>query len=96
MDVWSNSLIEKFDNTCDPKERWTIYKQMTKKHTDHSVLPLIDSNSNIAFDNLEKCSVLQSVFFESNPNNVNFDNDFRQEVENEVNLLPILNFSCKR
>ena len=58
-----------------------------KKHTDHSILPLIDSNSNIAFDNREKCSVLQSIFLESNPNNVNFDNDFKQEVESEVNHL---------
>ena len=64
-----------------------IIQTNNKKHTDHSVLPLIDSNSNIAFDNHEKCSVLQSVFFESNPNNVNFDNKFRQEVENEFNNL---------
>ena len=33
------------------------------------------------------CSVLQSVFFQIYPNNVDFDNNFRQEVENEVNNL---------
>ena len=60
---------------------------MTKKQTDHSVLPLIDSNSNIAFDNHDKCNVLQCVFFESDQSNVNFDNIFRQEVEDEVNNL---------
>ena len=63
MYVWSNSLIDKFENTCDPRERWTIYKQMINKQTDHSVLSLIDLNSDIAFDNRDKCNVLQGVFF---------------------------------
>ena len=44
-----NSLIEKFENTCDPKDRWTIYKHMTTKETDHSVLHLIDSNRDLVF-----------------------------------------------
>ena len=64
MDVWSNSLIEKFDNTRDSKERCTIYKQMTKKHADHSVLPFIDSNSSIAFDLIVVKSVVSfKVYF---------------------------------
>ena len=33
MDNWSHSLNEKFDNTCDPKDRCTIYTQITKKKT---------------------------------------------------------------
>ena len=65
-----------------------LYKQMKRKSTDNSMLPLINPTGNIAFDSAEKCTVLQSVFFDSNSNAVRaFDNDFKCDVESKVSNL---------
>ncbi|MEW8548508.1 MAG: reverse transcriptase domain-containing protein, partial [Candidatus Thiodiazotropha sp.] len=85
MESWSNSLIDSFEKAHDPSERWSVFKQMTRKATDNSILPLIDSNGNIAFDSAEKCTVLQNVFFDPQSNSsLAFDNDFKSEVELKV------------
>ena len=64
MESWSDRLIESFEKAHDPRERWSVYKQMTRKSTDNSILSLIDPNGNIAFDSAEKMySSSKCVFF---------------------------------
>ena len=64
---WTGALIEKFEGSRNPKEKWSAYKKLTKKEQRNSVLPLIHDSEPV-FDTTDKCKLLQEVFLIVTPN----------------------------
>ena len=49
------------------KERWTNYRKATGRENKQLILPLIDNNENILFEEKEKSNELQRKLFEGKP-----------------------------
>ena len=86
QESWTSKLLERFDNTRNPKEMWGVYRKMTQKTQSRSVLPLIYEDSQPVFDSVEKCNLLQKAFFDCHQHQSDqFDDEFYQKVMGEYN-----------
>ena len=84
QESWTGELLDKFDNTRNPREMWDVYKKMTKKDQSKSVLPLIQEDSEPVFDPTDKCKLLQEAFFDCHQHQTNqFDEEFYAKVMGE-------------
>ena len=64
QEKWTSDLIDKFEDSSNPKEMWNVYKKMTRRPESNSVLPLIKDDSPPIFDPSEECTLLQNNFFD--------------------------------
>ena len=60
---WADTLVDKFDNSRNPKEMWNSFRKLTNRSSDNSILPLICENK-VIFDRETKCTTLQKAFFD--------------------------------
>lgn len=86
-DEWVSSLCKKIDRSSNPKEKWRSFKQLTSYQIEDSsdILPLVDSNGLVVFENKDKTSILQQNFFGGKHlENIAFDKAFKREIEDEL------------
>ncbi|VDI25108.1 Hypothetical predicted protein [Mytilus galloprovincialis] len=77
VDEWSALLCTQLNGSKNLKEKWSNFKKLTKKNENNLVLPFLDSNGNILFEEEDKEKILEDTFFKGNHLNANnFDNDF--------------------
>ena len=60
---WADTLVDKFDNSRNPKEMCNSFRKLTNRSSDNSILPLICENK-VIFDRENKCTTLQKAFFD--------------------------------
>ncbi|VDI38794.1 Hypothetical predicted protein [Mytilus galloprovincialis] len=88
VDEWSALLCTQLNGSKNLKEKWSNFKKLTKKNEHNLVLPFLDSNGNILFEEEDKEKILKDTFFKGNHLNANnFDNDFYTEImEKYINI----------
>ncbi|CAG2210033.1 unnamed protein product [Mytilus edulis] len=88
VDEWSALLCTQLNGSKNLKEKWSNFKKLTKKNENNLVLPFLDSNGNILFEEEDKEKILEDTFFKGNHLNANnFDNDFYTEImEKYINI----------
>ncbi|VDI64334.1 Hypothetical predicted protein [Mytilus galloprovincialis] len=88
VDEWSALLCTQLNGSKNLKEKWSNFKKLTKKNENNFVLPFLDSNGNILFEEEDKEKILEDTFFKGNHLNANnFDNDFYTEImEKYINI----------
>ena len=62
QEEWTDKLLLSFENAGTAKKRWEVYRKLTDKKTDNSVLPLLDINGSPVFEKKEKCKLFEQVF----------------------------------
>ncbi len=81
---WAKTLVIQLDEESDPGRMWAVYKRLVKKDTEYATLPLIDEGNNIIFNDLDKCKLLEKVFFdEISRLSPSFDTAFSDQIEDE-------------
>ena len=86
---WAATLVDKFDNSRNPKEMWNSFRKLTNRSSDNSILPLICENK-VIFDHETKCTTLQKAFFDERQFETDdCDRDFHKQIESETNNLTI-------
>ncbi|MEW8548699.1 MAG: reverse transcriptase family protein, partial [Candidatus Thiodiazotropha sp.] len=84
---WTDNICIKINECRNPKEIWQNFRALTSYQDEEAggVLPLIDLDKKIVFDPVEKCKVLQEVFFGGKHlEQEDFDDTVKVEVERKV------------
>ncbi|CAG2243558.1 unnamed protein product [Mytilus edulis] len=66
QEEWGEHLGEKLTNARTAKDRWNAFKKMTKKTTNNIVLPFIDCDGKVLFNEQLKCEELEKTYFKGN------------------------------
>ena len=74
---WTDKLLLSFESAGASKERWEVYRKLTDKKTEKTVLPWLDVDGIPVFENKEKGELLEQVFFKgTHLKQNNFDENF--------------------
>ena len=77
QDEWTDRLLTSFESATSSKDRWDIYRKLTEKKEENTVLPLVGGDGKPVFTKENKCELLKEVFFEGEHLKDNsFDEDF--------------------
>ncbi|XP_063409131.1 uncharacterized protein LOC134692603 [Mytilus trossulus] len=81
QEEWGNNLAEKLSKASNVKDKWSVFRKMTKKQNNNMVLPFVDGNGNVTFKEEEKCQQLETTFFKGKHlNPISFDAEFYTEI----------------
>ena len=64
QDEWTDRLLTSFESATSSKDRWDIYRKLTEKKEENTVLPLMRGDGKPVFAKEEKCELLKDVFFQ--------------------------------
>ena len=81
LEQWSESLCTKINEAKNLKEKWTQFRKFTKRNDDNKILPFIQPDGNILFEEPEKGDELEQTFFKGKHLKLeSFDNEFYKEI----------------
>lgn len=87
---WTQNLCKKISMAKSQKDMWDSFKNLTsyQDYNNGGVLPLLDDDHTPIFDNLEKCNILQNIFFGGRHlQDCEFDEGFKELVNTKMEEL---------
>ena len=85
---WTKVVCDKITYASSSKEMWESFNTLTsyQDYNRGGVIPLLDDDGSPVFNREDKCLILENVFFGGRHlNNCSFDENFKKEVEKELN-----------
>ena len=88
QDEWTDRLLTSFESATSSKDRWDIYRKLTEKKEENTVLPLMRGDGKPVFAKEEKCELLKDVFFKGSHLKDNcFDKDFYTSTNEKCQMV---------
>ena len=81
LENWSENICTSINHSRNIKDKWSEFRKFTKKKTDNTILPFIQQNNDVIFDESDKAKELEHTFFKGKHLREDiFDKSFHQEV----------------
>lgn len=90
LEEWSKQLCDNLNESKNLKDKWTNFRKLTKQNEDNKVLPFIQQNGHIVFNEEEKEKELEETFFKGKHVKAsNFDEQFYKNIMENYNEISI-------
>lgn len=81
IEEWSQNICSSINNARNIKDKWSEFKKFTKRNENNVILPFIQQNNDVIFEENEKAVELEQTFFKGKHLNTDkFDENFYNEA----------------
>ena len=84
LEKWSENICANINNARNIKDKWMEFRKFTNKKSNNTILPFIQPDYTVIFEENSKAIELEETFFKGKHLNINqFDENFYDEVMGE-------------
>jgi len=81
IEEWSQNICSSINNARNIKDKWSEFRKFTKRKENNVILPFIQQNNDVIFEENEKAVELEQTFFKGKHLNTDkFDENFYNEA----------------